>query len=259
MKMPVIFIGHGSPMNALKNSKASLAWRELGKKLEKPKAILAISAHWYTNETYIQSSDKPTQIYDMYGFPDELYKIKYDVNGNKNLTKRILELLDENVSIDNGWGIDHGMWSALVHMYPNADIPIVQLSIDRTKNSEMHYFLGKKLNQLREEGFLILASGNIVHNLRELDPNNELRQETREFDEWIKESILKNNIDNPISYYKHALSKFAVPTAEHYIPLIYAIGAADKSDKIEIFNNYYELGSISMTSYIFNPNSKNYL
>lgn len=250
--MPVIFVGHGSPMNALNNSKASVMWKKTGEALKKPKAILAISAHWYVNKTFIQSSSNPTQIYDMYGFPDELYKINYPVKGDMKLTERVLDLLGQDVAVNNDWGIDHGTWSALVHMFPDADIPIVQMSIDKTKSLEEHYTLEKKLAQLREEGFLILASGNIVHNLRKLDPDIEGRKETVEFDNWIKESILSFNIKNVVNHFKHPDSAFAVPTPDHYIPLIYALAASDSLDKIDIFNNYYELGSISMTSYIFN-------
>ena len=251
--MPVIFVGHGSPMNAINSSKASVIWKKIGTILEKPKAILVISAHWYVNGTFIQSSNNPTQIYDMYGFPDELYKIKYPVKGNIELTKRILDLLDQDITLNDEWGIDHGTWSVLVHMYPNADIPVVQLSIDKTKSLKEHYALGKKLRQLRDEGILILASGNIVHNLRELNPYTETRKETAEFDNWIKENILNFNINNLINHSQHPYSVFAVPTPDHYIPLIYAVGASNNSDKIDIFNNYYELGSISMTSYLFDP------
>ena len=171
-KMPVIFSGHGSPMIALAHNDLTAAFNHIGQEVisrfGKPKAILSICAHWYADGTYIQSAEKPRQIYDMYGFPNELYEVQYPVSGNRDLTMDVLNLLGDKVSINDTWGIDHGTWTVLVHMFPKADIPVVQLSVNRRLTEEECYNLGKELAPLREKGYLIFASGNVVHNLREL-------------------------------------------------------------------------------------------
>ncbi|MDY5787063.1 class III extradiol ring-cleavage dioxygenase [Veillonella caviae] len=175
-RMPVIFAGHGSPMLAIEDSEQTRGLQQIGKEIlqnyGKPKAILAISAHWYTKGTFIQSTPEPKQIYDMYGFPDELYKITYPVKGYMPLTKAVQSRLGNTVSIDDSWGIDHGIWTILIHMFPNADIPVVQLSVNGYLNAKESYELGKQLITLRDEGYLIIGSGNIVHNLGELEWNN---------------------------------------------------------------------------------------
>lgn len=168
-KMPVIFVGHGTPMNAIEDNEYTRKWQEIGLNMEKPKAILSISAHWVSeNNTYIQKEEHPVQIYDMYGFPKKLYELKYEPIGDLELSNRVEELL--NIDINNKWGIDHGTWAVLCHMFPKADIPVIQLSLDYNKSFKEHFELAKKLKVLREEGILIFCSGNVVHNLMLLNP-----------------------------------------------------------------------------------------
>ncbi|MEA4957514.1 4,5-DOPA dioxygenase extradiol [bioreactor metagenome] len=252
-KMPVLFVGHGSPMNAIENNEFSNKWKEIAKDIPKPKAILVVSAHYYTNGTRIVYTENPKMIYDMYGFPEPLYEVKYPALGSTYHAEKIIENSSFHIEKDENWGIDHGAWSVLVHMYPEADIPVLELSINNDMTLEEHLLLGKELSFLRDEGVLILCSGNIVHNLNLMDWNKEngfLWAE--EFDEYIKENIVKNNINNIINYEKNTSSyKNAFYTKEHFIPIIYALGAVGKNYKVEIFNDKCVYGSISMTCYIF--------
>src|SRR3712207_357277 len=180
-KMPVVFAGHGSPMLALENNSITKGLSEIGSKIlykyGKPKAILAISAHWYVEGTFVQTDKEPKQIYDMYGFPKELYEVKYPVKGSKELSLRVQDILGGSVTVNNQWGIDHGVWTVLIHMFPNADIPVVQLSVDAKLPEKEIYDLGKKLESLRSEGYLIFASGNVVHNLMEVEWDNDRSEE----------------------------------------------------------------------------------
>ena len=190
MRMPVIFSGHGSPMIALENNEITVGMEKVGRhvigKYGKPKAILAISAHWYTRGTCVQSVEQPKQVYDMYGFPEELYQVKYPVTGDKELTEKVETVLGDLVSVNNSWGIDHGTWTVLVHMFPKADIPVVQLSVDGTLTAEECYQVGQKLSALREEGYLIFGSGNVVHNLRRVEWDNPDGTEmTNAFNDYI--------------------------------------------------------------------------
>jgi 4,5-DOPA dioxygenase extradiol len=226
--MPVVFAGHGSPMLALEDTNETRGLRAVGdsliRKYGKPKAILAVSAHWYTNGTFIQTAESP---------------------------KRVLELLGDKVSVNNDWGIDHGSWTVLCHMFPEADIPVVQLSVNGAGSAEEAYEIGKALKELRREGILILASGNIVHNLRLVDWNNKGgSDECLAFDKTITDAVLKREDASLISYEKLPLSRYAVPTPDHYLPLIYALGASEK-EKAVVFNRHAELGAISMTGYVF--------
>jgi 4,5-DOPA dioxygenase extradiol len=253
MKMPIVFVGHGSPMNAIEDTKFSKAWYELGKKLPKPKAILAISAHWYTDGTRIQSAAKPKQVYDMYGFPKALYEVKYPVQGDLALTKRVQELIKEGLKVDDTWGIDHGSWAILNKMYPNADVPVVQLSVDGHKSPAEHYALGKKLAALREEGVLIFASGDIVHNLGMIDWDSDAGYEwADEFDNYIRDKILQKDHEAVVNYTSQGeKARFAAPTPEHFLPVLYALGASSSEDKIEVFNDYRTMGSLSMTGFLW--------
>jgi 4,5-DOPA dioxygenase extradiol len=253
--MPVVFAGHGSPMLALEDTNETRGLRAVGdsliRKYGKPKAILAVSAHWYTNGTFIQTAESPKQVYDMYGFPDELYAFRYPAKGDPSLGQRVLELLGDKVSVNNDWGIDHGSWTVLCHMFPEADIPVVQLSVNGAGSAEEAYEIGKALKELRREGILILASGNIVHNLRLVDWNNKGgSDECLAFDKTITDAVLKREDASLISYEKLPLSRYAVPTPDHYLPLIYALGASEK-EKAVVFNRHAELGAISMTGYVF--------
>lgn len=252
-RMPVLFVGHGSPMIALEENRITENFKLSGDYIKEnygqPKAILAISAHWYTNGYFTQDEENPKQIYDMYGFPKELYEVKYEVKGCKDLTERVLSI--EDVEINNQWGIDHGTWTVLKHMFPSADIGIVQLSVNLDASIEEIYEMGKKLEFLRDEGYLIIGSGNIVHNLAAIQwDNGNGTKEADEFDEFIKDAILNKEYDKVINYKEHKYSSYAVPTMDHFLPLIYVLGAANNSN-VKVFNNLRNLGSISMTSYIF--------
>ena len=254
-KMPVIFVGHGDPMIALKINEMTETLKKVGKDIIKkhgePKAILCISAHWYTKDTFIQSTEIPNQIYDMFGFPNELYEVKYPVKGSKELTKEVEKILGDEVKINDDWGIDHGTWTVLVHMFPEAKIPVVQLSVNANLSANKAYKLGEKLAKLREKGYLIVGSGNIVHNLRKIEWDNPKgSQEANKFDRYILDNISKREDEKVIKYEEHEYSNYAVPTPDHFIPILYILGAS-QGEKPYIFNEVIELGSLSMTSYIF--------
>ena len=207
-RMPTLFVGHGSPMMALEHTETTITFQTIGKNIinnyGKPKAILAISAHWYTDGTYIQSAENPKQIYDMYGFPQELYEVVYPAKGDSNLTKEVQKLLGNSVSINDTWGIDHGMWTVLIHMFPDASIPVVQLSINKYLSPKEAYQLGVKLQSLRDEGYLIIGSGNIVHNLSRLEWENPSGSPaTIEFDQYISNAVLENDVNTVINYSNH--------------------------------------------------------
>lgn len=252
-KMPVVFAGHGSPLNAILDNRFSREWRAMGAELPKPEKILAISAHWNTHGSLINSDEYPEQIYDMYGFPDELYQLRYDAPGSPELAARVRELAAADVSVNNDWGIDHGVWSILHQMYPEADVPIVQLSVNADAEPEELFQIGKSLKPLRDEGVMIFASGDIVHNLGmvnwELDGCYDWAEA---FDNKVTGLVTSGGWDQIVDY--HNLSpdwRRAIPTPEHFVPLIYALGAADKEDKVTIRNQGGELGSITMTSFVF--------
>lgn len=255
MKMPVIFSGHGDPMIALRKDEVSNTFEQVGKqfleKYGKPKAILAISAHWYTHGNLLQKIENPPKINDMFGFPKELYEVQYQVKGNAELSDRVQEILGAAVQIDNDWGIDHGVWTVFVHMFPAADIPIVELSVNGDISTQEIFEIGKKISALRDEGYLIFGSGNIVHNLREVDwdnPNG--TDKTLKFNEEIISAVKNNDVEKIINYKKIPDADFAVPTPEHFLPLIYCIGAAN-GDNATVFNNVCNLGSMAMTGFIF--------
>jgi 4,5-DOPA dioxygenase extradiol len=253
-RMPVLFIGHGSPMNALAKNDYTETLNKLASTIAKPKAILMVSAHWLTEGTFITSTDTPKMIYDFYGFPDELYQVKYPAVGSQAAALKIHTLMDHTtVKFDNGeWGLDHGTWSVLKHLYPNADIPVLQLSIDMTKPAEYHLKLGHELQRLRDEGILIIGSGNVVHNLR-----NFSWKETEtpfdwaiEFDTWIKEQIEnKNYLALAKDYNKTIAGQKSVPSLDHYLPLLYIVGASDEKDKLSFIYEKIQNGSIAMRSF----------
>ncbi len=255
MRMPVIFSGHGDPMIALRKDKVSMTFEQVGKQLisayGKPKAILAISAHWYTHGNLLQKIENPPKINDMFGFPKELYELKYQVKGCAALSDRVQEILGAAVKIDNDWGIDHGVWSVFVHMFPAADIPVVELSVNVDISAEEIFEIGKKLSDLRAEGYLIFGSGNIVHNLREVDWDNfGGTEKTLNFNQEIIDAVKSKNIKKILDYDKIPNADYAIPTVEHFLPLIYCLGAAD-GDGAKVFNNVCNLGSMAMTGFIF--------
>ena len=254
-RMPAIFVGHGSPMLALEHGEVANGLEEVGNKVierhGKPKGILAVSAHFYTHGSYVVSSASPKQIYDMYGFPKELYAFQYPAVGSPELARHVLSLLKEEATPTNQWGIDHGVWTVLCHMFPKADVPVVEFSVDGDISPEEAYEIGKKLAPIREEGYLILGSGNVVHNLREVEWDNPSGSEkTIAFNEKVKELALMRNDDALIHFEKLENSSYAIPTPDHYLPLIYLLGAS-LGEKPEIFNSHCELGSIAMTGFAF--------
>lgn len=252
-RMPVLFVGHGSPMNAIEDNEYVRTWKEIAKKIPKPEAILCISAHWVTSGTRINDQEKPRIVYDMYGFPQELYNVKYDANGSNRLAYETISYINRAVKIDNSWGIDHGVWSVLCNMYPEADIPIYQLSIDDNISAETHFDIGKDIGILREKGVLIIGSGNVVHNLSKVKWTMEEGYPwALEFDNFIMENIKNKNYENVVHYEKAGnSSKLAFLTTEHFYPLLYVLGAVGKNDKLSIFNNSCTMGSLSMTCYLF--------
>lgn len=255
--MPVVFSGHGSPMVALEHNQITEGMQKVGEKIintyGKPKAILAISAHWYTDGTYIQSAGTPRQIYDMYGFPPELYEVKYPVRGDNDLTNEVLKLLGNDVTINDSWGIDHGTWTVLVHMFPKADIPVVQLSVNGNLPPKEHYAIGEKLTVLRKQGYLIFGSGNIVHNLMRVEWDNEGGTPmTYRFNDTIRNAVVSHDHQTVIHYEDLPDASYAVPTPDHYLPLLYCLGAAG-NDEVKVFNNVCNLGSMAMTGFVFHP------
>ncbi len=253
-KMPLLFAGHGSPMNAIEENNFTDTWRTLASKIPTPKAILAISAHWTTQGSFTQDEPHPKQIYDFYGFPKELYQVSYQPMGSDELASEIMSLTSNKVSVSNQWGIDHGTWTILRFLYPKADVPITQLSIDVQLSPEEKYELGKKLSSLRQKGVLIFGSGNVVHNLARIswDMTNEGFDWAHEFDHYISQNILTRNFKNVLDYQLAGRSAhYAFTTSEHFDPLLYLLGAVDTHDRIEIFNQSCTMGSLSMTGYLF--------
>ena len=255
-KLPVLFIGHGSPENALLGNPFTQALSRLGKELPAPKAILCISAHWLAEGTAATAMALPKTIYDFYGFPPPLYAVKYPAPGSPGLASRVQKLLSPiNAGLDASWGLDHGAWSVLRHMYPLADVPIVQLSIDFYKPPAHHYEIGKLLAPLRDEGILIIGSGNIVHNLGRLSP---LRKDAapyawaKEFDTFIKDSLEKKDHAAIIGYQSLGqAAALAHPTPDHFYPLLYSMGAAGEESIISYPYEGYEYGSLSMRAVRF--------
>lgn len=252
-RMPALFVGHGSPMNAIEDNIYSRGWKDIVMDIPKPKAILSVSAHWYTEGTRINDSIDPETIYDMYGFPEELYKIVYSAPGAPELAHVAKEVISQDVAIDNTWGLDHGTWSVLHRMYPKADIPVFQLSIDSSSSAETHYKIGRELRTLREKGIMIFGSGNVVHNLSKVQWGLDVGYPwANEFDSYIKDKIIKGQHKDVINYHTAGeTSKLAFYTPEHFYPLLYVLGATYEDDNLKIFNDSCTLGSISMTSYLF--------
>ena len=252
-KMPIIFVGHGSPMNAIEDNEYSRTWRKIGEELPKPQAILAISGHWYTNGTRILDDKQPKMTYDMYGFPQELYEIKYTSPGAPELAHETKEMISKEVLIDNSWGYDHGAWSILHVMYPKADIPVYQLSVDRNASAETHYKIGQEIAELREKGVLIFASGNVVHNLAYVDFSMQGGYDWAvEFDQYIKQKISQRDYVGVMDYKKARRSaELAFTSPDHFYPLLYILGASSAEDELKIYNESCTMGALSMTSYLF--------
>ncbi|WP_042722280.1 4,5-DOPA dioxygenase extradiol [Flavobacterium sp. B17] len=254
-KMPVLFLGHGSPMNAIEENQFVQGFRKAASEIPKPNAILCISAHWFTAGTKVTAMSMPRTIHDFGGFPQALFDVQYPAPGSPELAKETTGLLTPiPVEEDHSWGLDHGAWSVIKHMYPEANIPVIQMSIDYTKPGQYHFELAKKLNTLREKGILIIGSGNIVHNLRLIDWKNintvgvgwdwavEAREKTNN---WL----LDGNFNNIIQYQDQGIAlQYAVPSPDHYLPLIYTLGLKSQTDGLSLFNDELIGGSLSMTS-----------
>jgi 4,5-DOPA dioxygenase extradiol len=254
--MPLLFVGHGSPMNAIEQNEFTESWNKIGASLPKPKAILCISAHWETRGTYLTAMPEPRTIHDFGGFPRELYDVRYPAPGDPELANEIKQaVMPQNVELDESeWGLDHGAWSVIKHIYPNADIPVIQLSIDHYQPAGYHYELAKQLAFLRSKGVLIIGSGNIVHNLHIVDwKNPESGYDWAiEANYRMKKYISNGNHQQLIDFRKQGKAfELAIPTSEHYIPLLYIIALQNKSDKITFFNDKLVMGSLSMTSVMF--------
>lgn len=250
MKMPVLFVGHGNPMNAIERNEFSCRWHDLGRQLPKPKAVLCISAHWETRGVNVTATEKPETIHDFYGFPKALFDVQYQVAGDPQLARRIAELVSSTtVRLDPGRGLDHGAWSVLVSMYPGADIPVVQLSLDTAQPGKFHYALARELAPLRDEGILILGSGNMVHNLRLFsfhDPQP-LPWAT-DCDAKLRHRIQAREHELLMDYGTLGPSAgLAVPTPEHYLPLLYPLALQEDAEPAGFFNDRV-ISAISMTS-----------
>ena len=254
-KMPVLFLGHGSPMNAIEENQFVEGFRKIGKTIPKPNAILCISAHWETKGTYVTAMQNPPTIHDFGGFPQALFDVQYPAPGSPELAKETKELVKTTqVGLDESWGLDHGAWSVIKHLYPDASIPVVQLSLDYYKGPQYHYELAKELNLLRKKGILIIGSGNMVHNLRMVAWNRLNEPEfgfdwALETDAKMKEFIVDGNHKALIDFRSQGKGfELAIPTPEHYLPLLYTLAIQDKNEKIEIFNDKAVGGSLTMTS-----------
>jgi 4,5-DOPA dioxygenase extradiol len=257
--MPVLFIGHGSPMNGIENNLFSNNWKQLAKEIPTPKAVLVISAHWLSKGTRITAMDFPPTIHDFGGFPKELFDVQYPAPGNSELAKETASIITSTqVELDHDWGLDHGTWTIVRHMYPEANIPVLQLSIDYTKPPQYHYDLAKELYQLRKKGVLIFGSGNMVHNLRMVAWNKIDKPEygydwAIEMNEKFKKLIANDDHNRLINYQqlgKEAL--LSIPTPEHYLPLLYTLGLKGKNETTSFFNDKAVGGSLTMTSVQFN-------
>jgi 4,5-DOPA dioxygenase extradiol len=254
-KHPILFIGHGSPMNGIEDNEFSQTWKKFGKEIPKPKAVLVISAHWLTNGTKITAMENPKTIHDFGGFPKELFEVQYPAKGNPELALATQKLITSSpVELDHDWGLDHGTWTVVRHMYPNADIPVLQLSIDYNKPAQYHFDLAKQLASLRKKGVLIIGSGNMVHNLRmiawdKLNENNYGYDWAIEMNSIFKDKITSGDFKSLIAYEKlGTAAQLAIPTPDHYFPLLYNLGLQDSADSISFFNDKSVGGSLTMTS-----------
>ena len=250
--MPVLFVGHGSPMNGIEDNEFSERWSRMGKELAQPAAVLCISAHWFTRGTFVTAMERPQTIHDFSGFPKALFDVHYPAPGSPELADATKSIIRKTgVVLDHEWGLDHGCWSVVRRMYPGANIPVLQLSIDATKPPQWHFELAKELSSLRKKGVLIIGSGNIVHNLGMLDwqkPDTGYDW-ALEMDTAFKAFIVQGSYDKLINY--PALGKAAllsIPTAEHYLPLLYTLGLKERGESVSFFNEKLTMGSLSMTS-----------
>ena len=251
-KMPVLFIGHGSPMNGIEENAFSEQWQELGRKIPTPKFVLCVSAHWLTRGTHVTAMEHPRTIHDFGGFPRELFEVEYPAPGSPELAGETARLVTKTqVGLDHDWGLDHGTWTVVRHMYPNANIPVLQLSIDYHQPAKYHYELARELAALREKGVLIIGSGNMVHNLGMIDWHNPDGgyDWAQEASSRMDRSILDGDHNNLVNYTSNGRAfQLAIPTPEHYLPLLYTLALKEATDPISLFNDKLMMGSLSMTS-----------
>ena len=249
-KMPTLFVGHGNPLNAIEDNEFSRSWTEVGHALPKPNAILCISAHWETRGTQVTGMEHPRTIHDFGGFPRALYEAQYPAPGSPALAQLTQETVQKaEVYLDQTWGLDHGTWSVLANMFPDATIPVVQLSLDRTQDPQFHYDLGKELQALRNRGVLIIGSGNVVHRLSAFQFEDIAYDWALEFDDTIKHLIEDRNHDAIIHYQRLGrAAQLSIPTNEHYLPLLYVLALQDRQEQTRFFADKVTFGSISMRS-----------
>jgi 4,5-DOPA dioxygenase extradiol len=254
-KMPALFLGHGSPMNAIEENEFVDGFREVAKSIPQPRAVLCVSAHWETKGTMVTAMEYPKTIHDFGGFPRELYEVQYPAPGSPALAMETKSLVKKTtLGLDDKWGLDHGAWSVIKHLYPKADVPVIQMSLDYSKDPQYHYDLAKELALFRDKGVLIVGSGNMVHNLRllawdKLNTAGYAFDWAQEANEKMKASILSNNHHDLIHF--RSLGKafdLAIPTAEHYLPLLYAMALKGENENVHLFNDKAIAGSLSMTS-----------
>lgn len=253
-RMPVLFIGHGSPMNAIENNDYTRALAEIGRNIPRPRAILVVSAHWLTEGTWVTEMDRPKTIHDFHGFPQALFNVQYPAPGSPEIARLVQEVSSQQkVQGDREtWGLDHGTWSVLRHIYPEATIPVLQLSLNISQRPGYHADLGKQLSKLRDNGVLILGSGNLVHNLRQIqwEPNAKPYDWAIEYDEWLKERLLARDFNSVLNnFHGTAAGKLSIPTLDHYYPLHYILGAANARDELKFEYEEFQNGSISMRSF----------
>lgn len=254
-QMPVLFLGHGSPMNAIDENEFTKGWEETGKTIPKPNAILCVSAHWETRGTFVTAMEKPMTIHDFGGFPQELFDVQYPAPGSPELAKETKSIIKKTeLGLDDQWGLDHGAWSVIKHLYPNADVPVIEMSLDYSQAAPYHYDLAKELSSLRKKGVLIIGSGNMVHNLRllewdKLNADNYAFDWAIEASEKMKKFILNGDHQSLINYKLQGKSfELSIPTPEHYLPLLYALALKEENEKLSMFNDKAVAGSLTMTS-----------
>jgi 4,5-DOPA dioxygenase extradiol len=246
--MPALFLGHGSPMNAITDNPFRESWMALGRELPRPRAVLCISAHWQTDEPRVCAAARPETIHDFGGFPAELFAVRYPAPGSPALAQEVVMCTGGEVMPDVHWGLDHGAWQVLMHLFPRADVPVAQLSLSRTYSAEKHVALARRLAALRDAGVMVLGSGNIVHNLRLLAPDGATPEWATAFDTAVAAAIERRDVPALADYRQFPGAAKAVPTPEHYWPLLYVMAMAKADEPLHMFNAAYDWGSISMRS-----------
>ncbi|MBX7149756.1 4,5-DOPA dioxygenase extradiol [bacterium] len=252
---PALFIGHGNPMHAVSDNAFTAMLSRLGESFEKPKALVCVSAHWLTQGTFVTSNEHPKTIHDFGGFPQELFNVQYPAPGAPELAQQICDAIREpSIKLNDEWGLDHGCWAVLKHLYPKADVPVVQLSISIAESPAFHFELGKQLSFLRDEGVMIIGSGNVVHNLSRIQWHGEAKPYSwaQHFETWVKERLVAHEHQALVhDALKSEEGKLSAPTPDHWYPLLYVLGASRQSDKLQCEYEGIEMGSISMLSFSY--------